>query len=78
MMVYGLRINYDGDFTDLPVIQAGPYKVIAVRDYAVIPIGLIGPFIRAKEQAAQFLVIDPRPVVDKRPEFIDLEQGIAA
>lgn len=72
MRVYGYPINYDGSFGDLPVVQAGRFKVIAIRDYPSVPLVLGVHMVKAKQAGAQFLIVDPDPVRVSRPQFMDV------
>lgn len=72
MIIYGFPVNYEGDFGELPVVQTGKYKLIAIRNYDCVPIKLGILMVKAKQAGAQFLVIDPDPVRTDYAMFVDV------
>lgn len=72
MQIYGYPINYDGDFGTVPVIQAGRYQLIHIKDYPAVPLKLGMHLIKAKQTGAQFLIIDPDPVREDYPLFVNI------
>lgn len=78
MMLLGFKARYKGRYGDVPVTQAGPYKLIHLRDYTHVPLPLARLFVQAREAGAQFLVIDNRlEQSDNKATWVDIRQEAA-
>ena len=74
MMVLGFRARYGGRFGRVPVIEAGRFKLIQVKDYKSVPLPLTMLLISAKEAGADFLVIDPSGREDNKATWVDIRE----
>ena len=75
MMILGYSVAYDGPFGDVPVIQAGRFKLIHLKDYERVPLPLARLLVKAREAEAQFLVIDPRAKKTDKANWVDVREA---
>jgi len=78
MQILGFKARYDGLFGNVPVIQAGPYKLISLQKAAEpvpMPLPLAMLIIKARKEGADFLIIDPKARDAETPMFVDVPQG---
>ena len=75
MMVLGYKARYGGRFGSVPVIQAGGYKLVQVKDYPSMPLPLMVLLMKADEAGADFLVIDDRAVASDKANWIDVREA---
>lgn len=75
MMLLGYCARYEGEYGDLPVVQAGRFKIIAIRPYQSVPYGLGVLLVRAQNEGAQFLIIDPKASDNEKTEWIDIREA---
>jgi hypothetical protein len=75
MMLLGYRARYTGPFNNVPVIQAGAYKLIQVKDYPSVPITIMMLLIQARNAGADFLVIDNEVKGNRQAQWIDVREA---
>ena len=75
MQIMGFKAQYDGSFGAVPVIQAGPYKVIALnhKEPQTVPLKLAVLLTKARQAGADFLVIDPRARDNEEANWVDIK-----
>lgn len=60
MMVFAYPTSYAGDdFGNLPVYQAGRYKLVQIIDTVPVPVDVAILCAYARQTGAQWLLIDP-------------------
>lgn len=75
MMVLGFRTRYGGRFGSVPVIEAGRFKLIQVKDYPSAPLPLLMLLISAKDAGADFLIIDNKGQEDTKAAWVDVREA---
>ena len=75
MMVLGFRASYEGRFGSVPVIQAGRFQLIQVKDYKAVPLPLAILLEQASQAGAQFLIIDPLAEKSEKANWIDIREA---
>lgn len=75
MHVLGFKANYDGSYGDVPVIQAGRFKLIQVKDYKRVLLPLAMLLEQASNAGAQFLIIDPYAGKQDKANWVDIREA---
>jgi hypothetical protein len=72
MMLLGYSAPYGGKFGDVPVIQAGRFKLIHLKNYERVPLPLARLMAEASKSGAQFLIIGPR---SEKANWVDVREA---